>query len=295
VRALAILILVGCAGYTTVAHPRNLGVEGKVADPVLDSLPPDLDWFDGFRNDVEHSPRTAACLRGDRRSCWRASAWSELALWAVEDNCRAGHQLSCRAAKSWGLPGAEGTNTLCNVDSPESCDFEKLVVECEQGFPLSCDKLLTLLPDQLVLEWLFAERTFDLLREGCAIGIESECSTLARQGSRRDRLLAYEEMCRQYSRSCIDLAEHLIERHDPDRARRIAEAACEMGHSRHACEWLGIAYLRHQLAEPVVGRGQQLLERSCKATVAAEGWHSNEPERTQRFSECLDYDRTARD
>jgi hypothetical protein len=137
------------------------------------------------------------------------------------------------------------------------------------------------------LDWLLADRTLALLREGCAHGINVECLTLGRRGNRDDRLLAHAELCRLNVRWCTGLANQLIDRHELDRARQVAELACEAGKSVDACELLAFAYLRRTLPEPTPGRGQLLMRRSCKVTADMFS-SSNELEHARTFARCLE-------
>jgi hypothetical protein len=217
----------------------------------------------------------AACVNGDRRSCWIAETIAGASAPAalhelIRNNCLAGDLMSCRGLPVTregsdldGTPGEKGRSRECMDSYGEGCDPQDLRRECEAGFAQSCYRLMLLFPSP---EWqALRTRTALLARDGCKAGIGNECSVLGRVPdiSEEDHQLVAEQLC-TYVRRCV----FLFRRHERDgdrvKAAAIYERACQYEDEPWwSCLWLAEKYLAGEFPEPVPGRGQALVEWVC--------------------------------
>ncbi|MCW5803155.1 MAG: hypothetical protein KIT31_12285 [Deltaproteobacteria bacterium] len=176
--------------------------------------------------------------------------------------------MSCRAMEvgaGVGLPGEAGRASFwCSSTDLARCDFDEIARECDVGFPWSCVHLMATMR-QVHLELvarIYQDRIVALAREGCRQGIRAECHALERLGTPDDKLHGREEDCRRTTKNCDSLVDLLLDRGEPERALRILERTCQRGEPL-ACERVALGYQRGVWAEPVAGRGAQLLAWAC--------------------------------
>ncbi|MBX3156572.1 MAG: hypothetical protein KF773_11270 [Deltaproteobacteria bacterium] len=277
-RAIVMTILVGCASAPasspeparpTPAAPRPPDPV-RAADPVLGDWRPDYakpfvgpdldpDVFRAGTSDLD--PGGRVCMGVERGPCWLEGL-------PLADQCRAGHRMSCRAMQvgdGVGLPGEAGRASYwCYREDFDKCDFEAIARECDAGFRWSCLHLKGALHEfhlELVAR-IYDGPLLALAREGCRQGISADCYELERLGTPDDKLHAREEVCRRNTKGCDSLVDLLLERGEPERALRILERTCQRGEPL-ACERVALGYQRGVWAEPVAGRGAQLLAWAC--------------------------------
>lgn len=269
-----------------------------------------LDYARPFeRASVPESPAVAlyldACRAGDKRACWLAmqlaeqdavvsaplerapaqisSRWRE-ALKLVEANCMGGDRESCRAlpadadARSLSFPTAPGllgrSRRCSESDTLSGCSETLLRSECDAGFVRSCRALSGLLvlrsaesakPHELVDEAeAIAQRADHLGADDCNAGIVATCTL-------EEAVVAGSELVCSFGRQCSTLAQSYLRQGDTRRARDAAERDCQYFANR--CAELGVMYLDGTLPEPVVGRGQALVDFVCASYRRSAGEH----------------------
>ena len=204
-----------------------------------------------------------ACDAGDTRSCWRGLSLSDATfLDVVANQCRRGDTSSCRALPldeegrpPIDAPGSAGRSLACHDPKRNGCDSAALHRECEAGFPESCRSLAAAPDATSQTGAAFEARAAALSREGCATGFVNECEEP-------------KQLCAA-TRSCARYAETLLAANDAAGARDAFELACEYKATTGVCMELGIRYLDGELAEPVPGRGQRLLDLECQRLLDA--------------------------
>lgn len=211
-----------------------------------------------------------ACHAGDSASCWKAmvvAAPNERApiVKLVEQNCRGGHVLSCRALPDdagQGLQGTFGRSYDCQSFDPDRCNPDELRRECNEGFPESCTLLASRTHDDTERPALFA-RAAELARQGCREDILKECAMRRADWPAEAALDAAQRSCKLSRDDCAQLWRLLDKGDRAEEARNALEIACQYGTSDLDCMELGLSYLDRKYPEPVPGRGQALLDRSC--------------------------------
>ena len=288
-RLCAVVVIAACAGTPTTEPARKpatitptppVSVAPTVtlaqANRTLHDDAP-LDYERPFSN--KPFPRSdlkkefhALCEGGDTRAC---IVESELIgfdkdgkyLQAVAANCRKGDLMSCRAlpmdngpAQFPDLPGAMSRSDACSSPNKPPCDAAKLRQECTDGFAWACFSLGESDPtgagDALLARYL------KLSVEGCRAGIALNCGFAGLSKSDRDRIDVAERLCDLHRDQCTALFFAYSAVHDMTKARDGLERACQYGNAG-ACLDLGVKYVDRELAEPVLDRGQALIDWAC--------------------------------
>jgi hypothetical protein len=193
-----------------------------------------------------------ACMAGHESACWKAGGNG---YDMVEANCRNGHQMSCRATFSRDprLPGAAARVDACAFG--KQCNIEALRVECSKGFTQSCGRLYRLEPSPAL-----RARIRELSMEGCRQSISIECDFLIQDDS---LLTVAEQSCMREGLTCLLVAQRYLQLGDKGHARDLFERACQLYTMGAPCLVLGLKYVSKELAEPVPGRGQKLIDFEC--------------------------------
>jgi hypothetical protein len=105
-------------------------------------------------------------------------------------------------------------------------------------------------------------RALELVIDGCRAGISLDCGFAGLSKSNRDRLDAAKRSCDLHHDECGVLFFIYDAAHDTTNARDALERACQYG-STADCLDLGVKYLDRELAEPVLDRGQALVDWAC--------------------------------
>jgi hypothetical protein len=212
------------------------------------------------------------CEGGDAQACIVESELSGFdpnggSLASVAANCRKGDLMSCRALplddgspRFADLPGAMSRSNACATLDKPTCDAAKLHEECADGFAMACFDLGQH-DDSGAGDALLA-RYLTLAVEGCRAGIALHCGFAGLSKSERDRLDAAKRLCDLHHDRCGELSSAYAANHDTTNARDALERACQYGNTS-ACLDLGVKYLGQELAEPVPGRGQALIDWAC--------------------------------
>lgn len=230
--------------------------------------------FDGKQTDRSETIKLfqVRCADGDEQGCIVESELMNVhaparVSPAVEKNCRAGHMLSCRAlpfdfgpARYPDLPGATSRSDACSRGVSASCDSEKLQRECKDGFARAC---LTLgLADTSAGGDALIAQSWKFSIEGCRAGIADDCEYAKDPRNKAYQQEAAERLCDLRPSDCASLADRYTDMHETTKARDALERACQYG-SVENCLDLGAHYLAGTMAEPVVGRGQALVDWAC--------------------------------
>ena len=240
-------------------------VTREQADRALRSDAP-LDYERPFREKPVDRSATAQlfharCDGGDARACIVESELTG-SLDVVAANCRNGDLMSCRAlplddgsAKFPDLPGA--MSRACST----TCDAATLRQECTDGFAWACFKLGENDPsgdgDAMMAKYLKASV------EGCRAGISINCGFAGLSKDDLARIDAAKRLCELHLDRCGELATAYMAEHDTKNARDAFERACQYGNTS-VCLELGVKYTGGELTEPVVGRGQALIDWACR-------------------------------
>lgn len=219
----------------------------------------------------------ARCAGGDPQACIVESELigfdaSGKYLAAVAANCRTGHLMSCRAlpmddgrAQFPDLPGAMSRSDACSTPNKPPCDARKLRQECTEGFASACFALgeneTSAEGDALLARFL------ELSVEGCRAGIALNCGFAGLSKNERDRIDSAERRCELRRDQCADLFSFYSAAHETTKARDALERACQYGNTS-VCLDLGVKYADRELAEPVPGRGQALIDWACQTLAA---------------------------
>lgn len=131
----------------------------------------------------------------------------------------------------------------------EDAIFKRIARNCTAGHTLSCRWNHT--PDESQLETLSLAQ----LREGCVVGVDTDCLALAETGSLRDARFGYDTACAYSHMYCDEAVDSYLKNkpRDPERARYLLELTCQRD-DLFACHRLAYAYEQGELAEPTPGR-----------------------------------------
>ncbi|CAN5770767.1 hypothetical protein BH11MYX3_BH11MYX3_27430 [soil metagenome] len=272
--------LSACHQVSQPAQPPPSSVATPSGDPVRaaeaalrDDAPIDYELpFADKHERREHRVHTMvrACEAGYQSACWKAMQIAPVAeqpplVKRVGDNCRAGDILSCRALpvsseqRFTDLPGAAGRSASCETQDP-ACDRVATRAECARGFPQSCFALSELKPREPDHRAL-SDRIESISETGCRAWILQECkwstSDAANQTFRQMQACELSFRCDHYGNSLREQGQLIA-------ARDAYERACQYEEDdKFRCLVLAEGYLDHRDPEPVLGRGQALLDWVC--------------------------------
>lgn len=271
-------LLVACArdfssppleGVPRTTKPRDakeLAAAAVAGDTILDYTRP-------FRSQPRGRERTVALLQeacgaGDKYSCRIVAQMIDgpprVVFRTVAANCSRGDLMSCRVLPVDDneelfpdLPGATSRSPACKT-AEGMCDRLSLRRECIQGFARACSVLATV--NNADME-SFDRRSYQLTVDGCRQGVLGECS----EASTLDTSVEpFKRMCDALD-WCDGLASYYKQHGQLDLSRAALERSCEytgLGGTR-ACIKLASQYLDGTYVEPIVGRGQELLNFAC--------------------------------
>ncbi|MEO6773712.1 MAG: hypothetical protein ABI467_11945 [Kofleriaceae bacterium] len=133
--------------------------------------------------------------------------------------------------------------------------------ECSAGFPRSCVALGSLEPPEPDRKLLW-DRTRLLAVAGCDAWILDECSFASDDPAKQ---IVYEKRACKLTASCNRVGTWAQDAGKLLAARDAYERACQYDeHDAHRCLGLADSYLDHEYPEPVLGRGQALLDWVCR-------------------------------
>jgi hypothetical protein len=275
----AIFVLLAACGTVAPATAIQSGSSSRVVDTkaqAIAALQTDtpLDYARPFETKPRGRAHTlelfrASCTEGDRYACrieaQLATDSPERAYRRVAANCRAGDAMSCRALPgsrgAWQFPqdaGAMSRNPECIVGPKPACDLVELRRECGDAFPEACRELSML--DSSSDFRVLTARWQELSVLGCEAGVGEECFV----ADDVDKTIAPRKMLCDLDLNCAELGMFYQDAGRADLARDTFERACQYGrHPAISCLDLAETYASRKLEEPVVGRGQALLDFAC--------------------------------
>lgn len=290
----SLLILAACGGqpasppaFSTTPNPTppvaTSTVTRESAERALHDDAP-LDFERPFNGKPYDRARTielfhARCASGDKQACIvEAQLLDDDAT--VKANCAAGDVMSCRALpvdenkpRFPDLPGEMSRRAECaQFDKAAACDIAVLRKECTDGFPEACNRLMSSKSQPDDVNELAAQ-VAKLAMQGCRAGIASECAMIGFSRNETDELRSAERLCDLRRDGCAQLSAIYERAHDSTNARDALERACQYDATSAvgSCMHLGLAYLDGNLKEPVVGRGQALLNWACAKSLERSG------------------------
>lgn len=292
-RRLGLVVIAACAGTPPTGTARTTPTPTPTPTPTVSAAPAvtraeadralrddaPIDYERPFNNKPYLRSDTTKqfhvlCEGGDKEAC---IVEAELVgydakfayLHTVVANCRAGHVMSCRALpintgghRFDDLTGAMSRLYECgNPEMPAPCNVAMLRHECEMGFPQACYNLGAHDPSPVGDALL--KKFVELSAEGCRAGIAMDCRMADLSRGVDDRIEAGSRLCELHRDDCTALYYAYFAAHDLLKARDGYERACQYGGYAQTCLALAGKYVDGELAEPVLGRGQALIDWAC--------------------------------